>query len=48
MAPPGLHAVGRALSERASKGSAGRWRAFVAATAAGVATAVVTYKALRG
>lgn len=48
MASAALRAVGRAVGDRATKGSAGPLRALVAATVAGVATAVVTYRALRG
>ena len=45
-APP--MTVVRAVADRFGKGQAGRWRASVAATAAGGAVGVTVYKVLRG
>ena len=42
-----IKSVGRTVGERVSGAQPGRWSAFVAAAAAGTATAVLTYRALR-
>jgi hypothetical protein len=42
-----IKTAGKAAAERFAGLQPSRWRAFVAAAAAGTATAVATYKALR-
>jgi hypothetical protein len=42
-----IKTTGKAVAERVAGMSPGRWRSFVAAAAAGTATAVLTYRALR-
>ena len=44
----GIRTVGKAATERILGQGPGRVRAFVAATVTGTATAVVTYRLLRG
>ncbi len=48
MSIPGIGAVQKAAKQKLSGQEPGRWQAFVASVAAGTATAVLTYKLLRG
>jgi hypothetical protein len=47
MTPAPIRNVGEAFAQRARGDVPGRFRAFVAAAAAGTVTAVVTYRLLR-
>jgi hypothetical protein len=48
MANAALRNVGEAVAQRASGDTPGRFRALIAAAAAGTVAAVVTYRLLRG
>jgi hypothetical protein len=48
MASAAIRAVGKAVGDRVTAGSTGPVRALVAAAVTGTATAVLTYRLLRG